>query len=60
MLAIAFARAYKIGAILTSISVSLCRVLERLKMSDQAAEILITNAIHTAFIKYPEATAART
>lgn len=29
-------------------------------MSDQAVEILITNAIHTAFIKYPEATAART
>jgi hypothetical protein len=24
------------------------------KMSDQAVEILITNAIHTAFIKYPE------
>ena len=23
-------------------------------MSDQAVEILITNAIHTAFIKYPE------
>src|ERR1700736_3147068 len=24
------------------------------RMSDQAVEILITNAIHTAFIKYPE------
>lgn len=23
-------------------------------MSDQAVEILITNAMHTAFIKYPE------
>ena len=23
-------------------------------MPDQAVEILITNAIHTAFIKYPE------
>jgi hypothetical protein len=23
-------------------------------MSDQAVELLITNAIHTAFIKYPE------
>jgi hypothetical protein len=23
-------------------------------MSDQAVEILITNSIHTAFIKYPE------
>ena len=23
-------------------------------MADQAVEILITNAIHTAFIKYPE------
>ena len=29
-------------------------------MSDHAVEILITNAIHTAFIKYPKAMAART
>jgi hypothetical protein len=33
---------------------SLGRTLEFLQMSDQAVEILITNAIHTAFIKYPE------
>jgi len=30
------------------------RTLEFPQMSDQAVEILITNAIHTAFIKYPE------
>jgi hypothetical protein len=30
------------------------RTLEFPHMSDQAVEILITNAIHTAFIKYPE------
>jgi hypothetical protein len=29
-------------------------------MSNDAVEILITNAIHTAFIKYPEGTAVRT
>jgi hypothetical protein len=33
---------------------SLGRTLEFPQMSDQAVEILITNAIHTAFIKYPE------
>jgi len=30
------------------------------KMSSSAVETLITNAIHTAFIKYPEGTAGRT
>lgn len=29
-------------------------------MSDHAVEILITNAIHTTFIKYPEVRARRT
>ena len=29
-------------------------ILELREMSDPAVEILITNAIHTAFIKYPE------
>lgn len=30
------------------------RALGRLKWLDHAVEILIANAIHTAFIKYPE------
>ena len=39
---------------MTGTCASLGGDLRRQKMSTDAIEILITNAIHTAFIKYPE------
>jgi hypothetical protein len=47
-------RAKILNHILFPPAASLDRTLEFPRMSDQAVEILITNAIHTAFIKYPE------
>src|SRR5260221_9743958 len=47
-------RANILNHILFPPAASLGQTLEFPQMSDQAVEILITNAIHTAFIKYPE------
>jgi hypothetical protein len=47
-------RANILNHILFPPAANLGRTLEFPQMSDQAVEILITNAIHTAFIKYPE------